>query len=165
MALAPRSAEVLAFWAAFRAASAVEHDRYDVIAMGNGPALADELGALIVKGRKRATVSLARDYADGSVAHPAVDDHVVVVDGRGAPLCIWRTTEITVQALDAVDDRFAWDEGEGDRSRAFWLAAHRSYFGAQALREGFLLAEDEPTVFERFTVVWPPSAADPPVPR
>ena len=164
MSLAPRSAEVRAFWAAFRAAAGIDHDRYDVVAMGDNSDMAGQLAALILAGTKRATASMVRDYGNG-VPLPAVGDHVLVVDGAGVPRCIWRTTEITVQPLNRVDERFAWDEGEGDRTRAWWLAAHRRYFGAQAAREGFALAEDEPTVFERFTVVWPPSAADPPVPR
>jgi hypothetical protein len=50
---------------------------------------------------------------------------------------------------------FAWDEGEGDRTRAWWLDAHRGYFARQATREGFELDGDILTVFERFEVVWP----------
>ena len=73
----------------------------------------------------------------------------------------WRTTEITVKPLADVDDAFAWDEGEGDRTRAWWLSAHRSYFSAQAQREGFEMYDTIETVFERFEIVWPPGVADP----
>jgi uncharacterized protein YhfF len=62
--------------------------------------------------------------------------------------------------LISVDERFAWDEGEGDRTRDWWLAAHRRYFGRQAARVGFDLQDDVATVFERFEVVWPLSLAD-----
>ena len=55
---------------------------------------------------------------------------------------------------------FAWDEGEGDRTRASWLAAHRAIFGRYADRSGFNLHDDTETVFERFEVVWPPEIAD-----
>ena len=127
--------------------------------MGDSPELADDLLDLMLKGRKRATASLARDY-EGEEPLPKVGDHVVVVDGAGAPRCIWRTTEVTIKPLEEVDDAFAWDEGEGDRSRAFWLDAHRRCFARQAAREGFTMHDRMPTVFERFALVWPREAAD-----
>lgn len=150
-----RTPAIEAFWATYRAAAGLDHDRYDVVAMGDSPALADELAELIVNGPKRATASLDRDYGEGRAPRPAPGDHVVVLDGAGRPRCIWRTTEVTVQPLIAVDDAFAWDEGEGDRSRAFWLDAHRGYFARQAAREGFVMTDAEPVVFERFRLVWP----------
>lgn len=150
-----RAPAVEAFWAAYRTAAGLGHDRYDVVAMGDSPALADELAALIVSGPKRATASLDRDYGEGRAPRPAVGDHVLVLDGAGRPRCIWRTVEVRVGPLASVDDAFARDEGEGDRSRAFWLAAHRGYFARQAEREGFVMTDGEPVVFERFRLVWP----------
>jgi uncharacterized protein YhfF len=156
-----RTPEIEAFWAACRKAAGLKHDDYVVVRMGDGPELADELVELILAGRKRATASLARDY-EGDEPLPKVGDHVVVVDGAGTPRCVWRTTEITVKPLIEVDDAFAWDEGEGDRSRAFWLDAHRRFFTRQAAREGFTMHDRIGTVFERFVVIWPPEAADAP---
>jgi uncharacterized protein YhfF len=114
----------------------------------------------VVAGTKRAAASLMRDYADGRLPLPAVGDFVVVVDGAGAPRCIWRTTEIEIKPLDTVDARFAWDEGEGDRTIDWWLAAHRRYFARKAARDGFEMHDAIEAVFERFTVVWPPAIAD-----
>jgi uncharacterized protein YhfF len=54
-----------------------------------------------------------------------------------------------------VDDAFAEVEGEGDRTRNWWLDAHRRYFSGQASREGFEFDDDIRTVFERFEIVWP----------
>jgi uncharacterized protein YhfF len=62
--------------------------------------------------------------------------------------------------LIGVDGAFAWDEGEGDRTRASWLDNHRRYFSRQAAREGFVMHDGIATVFERFEVVWPPEIAD-----
>jgi uncharacterized protein YhfF len=154
-----RTPAIEAYWTAFRAAAGLDHDRYVVVQMGDGPELANELIDLMLAGPKRATASLARDF-EGDEPLPKVGDHVVVVDGAGAPRCIWRTTEVTLKPLIEVDDGFAWDEGEGDRSRTFWLDAHRRYFARQAAREGFAMHDLMPTVFERFVLVWPPEAAD-----
>ena len=133
---------------------------YQVVAFGDSPSMATALAALVVGGTKRATASLLRDYPDGGLPLPAVGDFVVVVDGAGAPCCIWRTTEIEIKPLDAVDARFAWDEGEGDRTLAWWSTAHRRYFARQAERDGFVMHDAIPAVFERFTVVWPLDIAD-----
>ncbi len=61
----------------------------------------------------------------------------------------------------SVDEAFAWDEGEDDRTRASWLDEHRAFFGRLAERGGFPMHDDIETVFERFQVVWPPKIADP----
>jgi uncharacterized protein YhfF len=65
-----------------------------------------------------------------------------------------------VKPLSQVDEAFAWDEGEGDRTQDWWLDGHRRYFARQSRREGFELNDDVLTVFERFEVVWPLDHAD-----
>lgn len=148
-----------AFFAAFKGAARLEHDDYVVVSFGDGPELADELLELVLAGTKRATASLLRDYDDGNPV-PRADDFVVVVDGQGEPRCIWRTTKVEIGPLVGVDDAFAWDEGEDDRSRASWLANHGRYFALEAARGGFAMHDDIETVFERFEIVWPPEIAD-----
>lgn len=149
-----------AFFRAFKADAKADAERYDVVAFGDSAAMADELLALVLAGIKRATASLARDYGEGRDPLPKVGDIVVVVDGRNKPRCVWRTTEIEVKPLIAVDDAFAFDEGEGDQTRDGWLSDHRAYFSRQAKRDGFTFDDQIQTVFERFTVVWPRLFAD-----
>jgi hypothetical protein len=48
----------------------------------------------------------------------------------------------------------------GPRTCEWWLDAHREYFRRQAAREGFTMHDCIETVFERFEIMWPPSAAD-----
>ena len=150
-----------AYWQGFTTAAGIDATvDYDVVSFGDNPALADDLLALVLAGTKRATASLLRDVTVGNEPMPSVGGHVVVLDGAGAPRCIWRTTDVTVNRLIAVDAAFAWDEGEGDRTRADWLDGHRRYFARQAEREGFVFSNDIQTMFERFTIVWPPDVAD-----
>ena len=49
-----------------------------------------------------------------------------------------RTVEIRVGTLGTVDADVAWDEGEGegDRTHAWWLDAHRRFFVRQGERDG-----------------------------
>jgi uncharacterized protein YhfF len=150
-----------AYWAAFRAATGHPGGWYDVVEFGDSAEMMNELAALVAAGTKRATAGLLRDFASGDPPVPRVGDHAVVIDGQGNPVCIYRCTGIRIGPLSSVDERFAWDEGEGDRSRAWWLDAHRRFFTRQAAREGFAMHDEIETVFERFTVIWPPELADP----
>ena len=148
------------FWRAYRQAAGLAHDNYDVVAFGDSPAMADELAELVVNGPKRATAGLLRDFKEDGEPLPIVGGHVVVIDGRGTPCCIWRTAVVTIKPLIEVDAAFAWDEGEGDRTLADWLDGHRRYFMRQAERQGWQFHDRVETVFERFEIVWPPEVAE-----
>ena len=128
----PRNPDTDAIWQAFRRHAGVDDDSYVVGSFGDSPETATELADLVVAGIKRATVSLARDYNARRQPTPRPGDFAMMLDGEGLPRFIWRTTEITIKPLSEVDEAFAWDEGEGDRTRDWWLAAHRRYFGRQA---------------------------------
>jgi uncharacterized protein YhfF len=158
--MSPRSHETDAFWQAFRLYARLDHDNYVVGSFGDSPEMATELADLVIAGIKRATASLARDYGDGREPTPRPGDFVIMLDGKGRPRFIWRTTEVTIKPLSQVDEAFAWDEGEGNRTRDWWLDAHRRYFARQATREGFEMDDEILTVFERFEVVWPLDSAD-----
>ena len=149
-----------AFWRAYASHAGIGPAVYEVVSFGDSPEMANELAELVVAGRKRATASLVRDYVQTQGTLPKAGDYVVLVDGDGVPSAIWRTTEVTVKPLITVDDRFAWDEGEGDRTRAWWLDAHRTFFSAQAAQDGFDMHDQIDTVFERFEIVWPLAIAD-----
>ncbi len=159
-----RSTATDAFFAEYRHTPDVSTDHYDVVYFGDTVAMADELCAMVLAGPKRATAGLLRYFEVGSEPPPVVGGHVVLIDGVGTPSAVWRTTDVRVGPLSSVDDAFAWDEGEGDRTRDDWLDGHRRFFARQAELEGFEFHDDIETVFERFTVVWPPEVADRPRP-
>jgi uncharacterized protein YhfF len=112
-----------------------------------------ELGRLVADGPKRATTSLLAHYERDGEPLPEAGDHGVVVDGEGTPLCIVRTSRVDTARFGDVDEGFAWVEGEGDRSLAYWREAHISFFEA----EGSAVTDDDVVVLERFDVVWPSS--------
>jgi uncharacterized protein YhfF len=93
-------------------------------AFGDGPALADELLDLVMKGIKTATCSTEDEP---NTSKPG--EHWIVLDGRGEPRCVIESTEVSYRRFDQIDAAFARDEGEGDRSLAHWRDAHRRYFG------------------------------------
>jgi uncharacterized protein YhfF len=88
-------------------------EEYMAEGWGDSPRLADELGPLIVDGTKTVTCSALWEYeAEGSTL-PEVGLKTIVLDRQGDPLCIVETTKVEVRSYDEVDDRFAYEEGEG----------------------------------------------------
>ncbi|SNS61851.1 Uncharacterized protein YhfF [Geodermatophilus saharensis] len=158
-----RREEAAAMWrdyAATRPAGGPPEDEPPVERFGDGRALADELIALVLAGTKRATAGLVDDFAREGEPLPRIGGHWIACDGEGRPRAVLRSTELRVGRLDSVDDAFAWDEGEGDRTRADWLAGHLRYFTRTLAALGQEWDDDLEVVFERFAVVWPPEVAD-----
>ena len=114
----------------------------------------------MLAGTKRATAGLVVDFAHAGEPLPRIGGHWIACDSAGQPRAILRTTELRLGPLATVDDAFAWDEGEGDRTRASWLAAHLAYFTRTLDARGSAWSDDLDVVFERFAVVWPPEVAD-----
>ena len=112
-------------------------------AFGDGPALADELLDLVMKGVKTATCSTEDEP---NISTPS--ERWIVLDGRGQPRCVIETTEVTYRRFGEVDAAFAFEEGEGDRSLQYWRQAHRNYFGRLGR-----FSEDMMLMCERFRLV------------
>lgn len=153
--MAAMTPEQAAFWRAFQEATGETGDPYAVDQFGDSPEMADALIALALSGRKRASASLARWYGGEGPALPKPGNLSLCLDGKGAPACVIRTTEVEVKPIRAVDAAFAHDEGEGDRSLAYWLREHRAFFQREARREGFVYSDDLQVVCERFEKIWP----------
>jgi uncharacterized protein YhfF len=141
-------ADAEAFWRRFVAATDIAGP-HTAWGFGSSPEMATELGLLVRDGPKRATASLRADY-DGGEPMPAAGDLGVILDGEGGPLCVVRTTAVKVRAFGDVDEEFAWTEGEGDRSLAWWRDAHVRFFADQ----GVAVDETTPVVLERFELLW-----------
>ena len=112
-------------------------------AFGDSPALADELLDLVLRGVKTATCS-TEDEPNTSTP----GERWIVLDGRGTPRCVIESTEVTYRRYSEVDAAFAHDEGEGDRSLAYWRSAHRRYFERLGR-----FSEDMMLMCERFRLV------------
>jgi uncharacterized protein YhfF len=144
--------------AAHPARAAVD-DEHPVEAFGDSVELADELIGLVLHGPKRATAGLVADFAVEGEPLPRIGGHWIACDGSGAPRAVLRTTELRIGPIESVDDAFAYDEGEGDRTRDDWLRGHRAYFTRTCAARGEQFTDGHEVVFERFAVAWPPGSA------
>lgn len=150
-------------WDAYRTeneARAGSTDLPYVGAFGDSVELADELLDLVLAGVKRATASLVQDFRDDDEPLPRIGEHWIACDGSGRARLVLRSTELRLGPAESIDDRFAQDEGEGDRTRADWLAGHGRYWTRTEASRGREWSPAAEVVFERFHVVWPPEHAD-----
>ena len=145
------------FWAEFVAATGIDGP-HQAWAFGDPslPELSTKLAHLVRDGPKRATAGLASDY-DDEEPMPEPGDLNVILDGDGSPVCVIRTTEVTVRRFGDVDEAFAWDEGEGDRTLTWWRAGHLRFFE----KIGESVEDDTMMMLERFELLWPLSTPDP----
>ena len=111
--------------------------------LGDSPELADQLLDLVLKGVKTATCSTEDEP---NTSKPG--ERWIVLDGRGEPRCVIESTEVSYCRYSEVDAAFAHDEGEGDRSLAYWREAHRRYFARLGR-----FSEDMMLMCERFRLV------------
>jgi uncharacterized protein YhfF len=150
-----RRDEIQAFWLDYQKACSVQVEGFSATACGHARAVADELAALVAEGHKRAHATLERDFeADGDDL-PRPGEHVVVLDGRGTPRAIVRLTHVERRYFNDIDEEFAFECGEGDRTLAWWLVAYRQEFAERAEAQGFQVGERAVLILEHFELVWP----------
>lgn len=125
---------------------------YDAWGFGDSPEMADELGALVASGVKTATCSALWAY-EADEALPELGELSIVLNGAGEPLCLIKTTEIVIKPYNEVDASFAFEEGEGDRTLAYWREAHKRFFTRAFKDSEYDFTEDMPLVCERFRVM------------
>lgn len=116
--------------------------------------MADRLGTLIVNGTKTATCSALWEWEAEGEAVPEMGAVTIVLDGRGEPIGIVETNEVTIRKYNEVDADFARDEGEGDLSLRYWREAHRSVFSRTLPKISKEFSEDMPLVCERFRLIY-----------
>ena len=122
---------------------------------GYGVEQGDRLLAVVLAGPKRATAGSLWVYEREGEPVPRVGDFSVVTDGSGVARCIVRTTSVAITPFDQVDEQFAYDEGEGDRTLKYWHEVHWDFFVRELRSLDLVATPDMPIVCERFEVVFP----------
>ncbi|HPE16860.1 MAG TPA: ASCH domain-containing protein, partial [Oscillospiraceae bacterium] len=145
-----------AFWQDFlrETGRGADTRRADCFSFGLTPQDADELLALVLSGRKRATTSSLRSFRGAALPRPG--DLSIVTDGAGDPRCVVETTAVSVLLFSEMDWATCRREGE-DEALASWRAGHRRFFEAEGATLGYRFSENIPIVFEDFRVVYDPT--------
>nr|WP_148251165.1 ASCH domain-containing protein [Raoultella terrigena] len=114
---------------------------------GDSPALADELVALVIAGKKRGTCGSLASYRQENPPVTPGSFHIVL-NGVGEPACVIRTLALRIIRFNEMTADLAALEGEGDLSLGYWQQAHRAFFE----REGSWSPEME-LVYEEFALI------------
>ncbi|MDF2483966.1 MAG: hypothetical protein K0R46_134 [Herbinix sp.] len=113
---------------------------------------ANQLLALVLSGRKRATASSLKAWEiEGK--RPKVGDYSIVTDWEGKPNCVIRTTGITELPFKDMTYDICKREGE-DECLETWQSNHRTFFAADAKELGYEFSEDMMVLFEDFEVIY-----------
>ena len=120
-----------------------------------GPELADELGALVLAGHKRATAALVWSLEAEGQAPPRPGALSIVTNARGEALCVIETCHTEIVPFDQVTAAFAAPiEGEGDKSLRFCARRTGTSSAASARVSGREPSLSMPVLCEQFKVVW-----------
>jgi uncharacterized protein YhfF len=127
---------------------------FEAFQFGSGRAMADQIAHLVLDGIKTATSDLVwHIQARGKLQWRPGDEHVVL-DGNWRPVCVIRTTELDVRRFKDVDEAFAYDYGEGDRTLEWWREHLFAWYANECREIGREPSEDMPLLCERFEVVY-----------
>lgn len=147
----------LRLWDEYRAARpdrSVDSEPPSIERFGDHAELTDELLGLVLEGTKTATASLVAEFVLDGQPLPRIGSHWIACDSAGRPRVVLRSTELRIGPFTSVDERFAYDEGEGDRTLDSWRDGHRRYWTRVGAALGFEWTETHDIVFERFEVAW-----------
>lgn len=147
-------ATIQKFWQGYLASLDAGHPRRHLAVpeawrFGDTPNMADRLGRLVLDGTKTATCSRYLGENLVGTGGPSI-----LLDGRGDPLGVVETTELVVRRYKDVDAEFAWEEGEGDRSLAYWRRVHWDFFTREGAHEGYEVSEEMLLLCERLRVIY-----------
>ena len=116
-------------------------------------AIADDLLARVLCGRKRATSSTVIAYEQEGEPMPTVGSYAVVLNAAGAPRCVIRVEQVDIYPFNEMTFDVIREEGEDDCLET-WQEAHKQFFTADGVQLGYAFAEDMPILFERFSMVY-----------
>lgn len=147
--------EIMDYWQRFQKKSGITESFVDAWSFGDNPEMADELMKLVLAGKKTGTTTLAIELEREGEKMPRVGDYNIILDGKGKPAGIIRTTSVVVKPFNEVKEAFAYSEGENDRTLKSWRREHWKLWTRVGQKLGFAMKEDLLVICENFELVYP----------
>lgn len=147
--------DVKAFWSAFLEETKRDADTQylECFHFDLNERSANNLLALVLAGKKRATASSLYAFAAEKMELPKPESLSIVTDWAGVPRCVIETTAVTILPFREVTFELCSHEGEDD-SLESWQQGHTRFFTEDGKALGYEFSEDMPVVFEDFAVVY-----------
>lgn len=115
--------------------------------------LANDLLALVLDGKKKATSSSLRAFEIEGMSLPKPGELSVVTNWAGEPKCVIETEKVTLIRFCDIDFGLCSKEGE-DECLETWREGHEKFFRAEGRELGYEFSPDMTVVFEEFDVVY-----------
>jgi uncharacterized protein YhfF len=148
-----------AFWQRYLATLSEEAQKnappYSVDQFADTPEAATSVGYLVQAGIKTTTSSLLWGLQHLGIPLPKVGNVELIVDGEGEPLCIIELTEVEIKPFNTIDEQFAYEYGEGERTLAFWRRDNWDFHSRWCTEIGRVGSEAMPIVCQRFRLLYP----------
>ena len=116
---------------------------------------ADALAQLVLDGKKTATSSAYSLYALEGDEFPEEGQYSVILWSDETAACIIKTTKVSVVPFCDVSSDHAFQEGEGDRSLAYWRKVHHRFFAEELESLGLVFTDSMQVVCEEFVCLYP----------
>lgn len=88
----------------------------------------DKLAELVLKGEKRATISLYKEYILEEEELPKVGERSIILFDDGREACLIENVEVIVTEFKNITEELAFIEGEGDKSLEYYRKEHIRIF-------------------------------------
>ena len=142
------------YWESYQKEKGITSSFVDAWSFGDNPDLADELLALVLSGKKTGTATLVIELEKEGLKMPEIGDINIILDGKGHPAGIIRTISIIIKPFNKVDEKFAYSEGEDDRTLESWRREHWIYWTRVGKTLDFEMKEDLLVVCENFELIY-----------
>jgi len=115
---------------------------------------ADECADLVVNRVKRATSPSVWSIKKNKEKFPEIGDIAIVTDWEGFPKAIIRTIKVDIVKFKDISPEYAFLEGEGDKSLAYWRNVHLEYYSNEMSAFGELPDDNMDIICEQFERIW-----------
>ncbi|MCD1118459.1 ASCH domain-containing protein [Chryseobacterium turcicum] len=115
---------------------------------------ADECAELVVKKIKQATSPSVWWFKKNNESFPKIGDLAIVTNWNGEPKAIIRTKKTEVVKFKDITPKYAYTEGEGDKTLEYWKKTHWDYYTNEMKEFNESPSEDMEIVCEYFETIW-----------
>ncbi|MCV6628876.1 MAG: ASCH domain-containing protein [Flavobacteriaceae bacterium] len=115
---------------------------------------ADDCANLVLSGDKCATAPSLWWFENEKEPLPQIGDLEIVTNWDGRAMAIIQITDLIYRPYKKIDADFAFAEGEGDKSLAYWKKVHQAFYTREMESHGAQFSEDMTIVCIYFELVY-----------
>ncbi len=116
---------------------------------------ADDCAELVVKKIKQATSPSVWWFQKNNINFPEIGGLAIVTNWNNEPKAIIKTKKVAIVKFKEIKASYAFIEGEGDKSLAYWKKVHWDYYTNEMKEFSESPTEEMEILCEYFETIWP----------